>query len=242
MVKGTREAVDLEGFGSRLGKLTAALRQTKKALAEKMGVTPSAFNFYGTRNLPETEKLARLAQATGVNLNWLLLGEGTMFALPQPESGLSVPGGQGAGKSAPIKIMDSPGALGSSQPDPEREAGVIRIPRSMIPEGAKVMAFYSADDSMAPIVGRGWIVGVELVQGDPCHSPERFHDRMVVVRLEGTAVVRWLHYTAEDWILTAENKKLEAKTRIRKIPRDKPLEVLGTVSWWFATQPSGGAS
>jgi transcriptional regulator with XRE-family HTH domain len=66
--------------GDRLRLLRQKLGLTQSKMAQKLGVTLNTYQRYelGDRNLT-VEKLQLLRKLFGVNLNWLLTGEGGMF-------------------------------------------------------------------------------------------------------------------------------------------------------------------
>jgi transcriptional regulator with XRE-family HTH domain len=66
--------------GDRLRLLRQKLGLTQSQMAQKLGVTLNTYQRYelGNRNLT-VEKLQQLRKLFGVNLNWLLTGEGGMF-------------------------------------------------------------------------------------------------------------------------------------------------------------------
>jgi transcriptional regulator with XRE-family HTH domain len=66
--------------GDRLRQLRQKLGLTQSQMAQKLGVTLNTYQRYelGNRSLT-VEKLQQLRKHFGVNLNWLLTGEGGMF-------------------------------------------------------------------------------------------------------------------------------------------------------------------
>ncbi len=68
------------GVGNRLRQLRHKLGLTQSQMAQKLGVTLNTYQRYelGDRNLT-VEKLQLLRRLFGVNLNWLLTGEGGIF-------------------------------------------------------------------------------------------------------------------------------------------------------------------
>lgn len=73
---------ELNEFGSRLGQLIATLNISQNEFARRLGASP-AFLSHLVRGakLPGSEFLHRLAKCYGVSLDWLILGQGTMFGL-----------------------------------------------------------------------------------------------------------------------------------------------------------------
>lgn len=73
---------ELDEFGSRLGQLIATLNISQNEFARRLGASP-AFLSHLVRGakLPGAEFLHRIAKCYGVSIDWLLLGQGTMFGL-----------------------------------------------------------------------------------------------------------------------------------------------------------------
>ena len=73
-------------FKSRFDRLYHHLKQcgavrTQSDMAKTIGITIQSMRNYRLGNrVPDSELLSRIARAFGVNLNWLVSGEGTMFS------------------------------------------------------------------------------------------------------------------------------------------------------------------
>lgn len=77
----------------RIREIAKALGVTQSELAEKIGVSPSYMsNLAAGRRTPGPRIFERLAEI-GVNLNWLMTGEGKMLASPQTPEGLDAAAG-----------------------------------------------------------------------------------------------------------------------------------------------------
>ncbi|MDH5541350.1 MAG: helix-turn-helix domain-containing protein [Nitrospinota bacterium] len=72
---------DVRGFLSRLKLLVEELADGKEnRLAEILGVHPGIINKWKKReNYPSSEHLINIKEKLGVNINWLLLGEGARY-------------------------------------------------------------------------------------------------------------------------------------------------------------------
>jgi transcriptional regulator with XRE-family HTH domain len=110
------------GIGSRLKLWRQALGLTQAALAERIGVHIGVLKKYEQGlNVPGGEALAAIAR-TGVNMTWLLTGEGEM--LPRKlHPDLQVI--EGEGRSAPpdkdvARLLRQIEAILNADPDPER--------------------------------------------------------------------------------------------------------------------------
>lgn len=68
------------GFGGRLLEVLADQRITQQALAEKLGASASFVSaLVRGLKVPGADFIVALHDALGVSLNWLLLGQGTMY-------------------------------------------------------------------------------------------------------------------------------------------------------------------
>jgi transcriptional regulator with XRE-family HTH domain len=67
-----------EGFVDRLGKAFGG--QSVAKVARRLGVSHATVRNYYLGRLPSPEVLILIANETGVSLNWLLMGEGTVYA------------------------------------------------------------------------------------------------------------------------------------------------------------------
>ena len=67
-----------EGFVERLNKAFGG--QTVASVARRLGVSHATVRNYYLGRLPSPEVLILIANETGVSLNWLLLGEGAVYA------------------------------------------------------------------------------------------------------------------------------------------------------------------
>ena len=76
--------------GLRLKKLREILDLSQGKLARILGVSQSAVSKWeaGERDIP-TAVLLKLKQQLGVNLDWLLSGEGEMFSPPKSEGNIT---------------------------------------------------------------------------------------------------------------------------------------------------------
>ena len=67
-----------EGFVERLGRAFGG--QSVAKVARRLGVSHATVRNYYLGRLPSPEVLMLIANETGVSLNWLLLGEGSVYA------------------------------------------------------------------------------------------------------------------------------------------------------------------
>ena len=79
--------MDPNDIGSRLGMLIKSMKLKQYQFTEKFGISANSLDRYkNNERFPDPQFLARLIDA-GVNVNWLLRGEGSMFILAPWELG-----------------------------------------------------------------------------------------------------------------------------------------------------------
>ena len=79
--------MDPNDVGSRLGMLIKAMKMKQYQFTEKFGICANSLDRYeNNERFPDRQLMARLIDA-GVNVNWLLRGEGSMFILAPWELG-----------------------------------------------------------------------------------------------------------------------------------------------------------
>jgi SOS-response transcriptional repressor LexA len=79
--------MDPNDVGSRLGMLIKAMKLKQYQFTEKFGISANSLDRYkNNERFPDPQFMARLIDA-GVNVNWLLRGEGSMFILAPWELG-----------------------------------------------------------------------------------------------------------------------------------------------------------
>jgi len=79
--------MDPNDIGSRLGMLIKSMNLRQYQFTEKFGISANSLDRYkNNERYPDPQFLARLVEG-GVNVNWLLRGEGSMFILAPWELG-----------------------------------------------------------------------------------------------------------------------------------------------------------
>jgi len=76
----------MDKYIDRLEKILAAESGGKYTVfARKVGISPSTFQYYMKGKLPSTKHLIRIYEHCGININWLLTGEGEMLSDKQKD-------------------------------------------------------------------------------------------------------------------------------------------------------------
>ncbi|GAB6075420.1 helix-turn-helix domain-containing protein [Desulfurobacterium crinifex] len=70
-------------IGKRLKKVRKTLGITQRNFAKEIGISEATLRRYENEQfLPDAEVLQRLAKKFGINIHWLITGEGSMFVNP----------------------------------------------------------------------------------------------------------------------------------------------------------------
>lgn len=124
----------METVKQRLKYLTDLLTDGKHTIfAKKCGIPPGSFQAYikGER-VPPTEHLKKIVAVYGINLNWLLVGEG------EPFSGRGTQAGKGTsrGKSMPtdlvVQLLNEEEQRAGVTLTPEQRTAILKILRELI--------------------------------------------------------------------------------------------------------------
>jgi len=159
-------------LSERLKALRKTLRLTQEAMAKALGITFQTYNRYEKgHRIPDGEVLEKIAQTFGVNLNWLLTGEGPMFVkkphwLEEREEQEALAKELGAMLVEPVPVL---GYVPAGFPTEIPEDAIVEwITLPDIPKNSFI--FIAKGDSMSPIIRDGdYIVVVpnqEIVSGN----------------------------------------------------------------------------
>jgi len=126
-------------LGERLRQVRSQLSQDE--FATRLGVHKNTIGKYerGERQ-PEAEILSRLRSELGVDVNWLLTGEGEM----RPGGAVAV---QPAHEAASVEIdLDLQGRIFEMIFDVYRECGIPAVPRQLVAEAGRIAHDVSGPD------------------------------------------------------------------------------------------------
>lgn len=152
-------------YKSLLQELIDTLKISKKRFAETIGASQgNVSDWFNKPNArPSIDALKRISEAHGVNLNWLITGEGDMFNIVRareaaPEKFISLPVVSSIAAGCPMEayLDDEP-------------AEFIQVPLSLLHLPPPYFAFRVEGESMTPFILDGDIVilsqdwrGIEL--------------------------------------------------------------------------------
>jgi len=177
-----------DSVASRYASIRFKSRLSKKAFAESLGIHPvvSGDIELGKRD-PSRDVLVRLVKAYGIDINWLLTGQGAV-----PERGDGRDGGDGDGKVVHIDFVRQEAAAGRGVNIEENpEVTSLPVLRSLIApyRSEKVQAVEVRGDSMT---------GIGLDDRDiVLFVPEaRTGDGVHVVSIASQLLVKRIHFDA----------------------------------------------
>jgi len=205
------------GFGDRLKTLLKD-GVSQKTMAAEISVSLSTFqSWLAEKNQPKLEAIARIAELTGADLNWLVMGK----AAAQPESRPDF---------ALIKRLDVHASAGSGTlNNEEQQIGSLSFRRDWLrerginPNAATVISAWG--DSMEPTIRSGDTLLVDS-------SIDRIIDEGIyILVLNGLALVKRLRiHMNGDLTLSSDNPQYGNETVKAKTLND--LTVAGRVMWF----------
>lgn len=138
----------------RLTDLLLALKLKKYKFAESIGVSSGNVSdwFNKPNSKPSADVLSRICEVYGVNLNWLLTGNGPMFQELQQIDGSFL------GDTISVPIV---GEIAAGEPAEliyEEPWRVVDLPRGLLSFAPPYVVFRVSGDSMAPFVLPGDLV------------------------------------------------------------------------------------
>jgi hypothetical protein len=122
---------------------------------------------------------------------------------------------------------------GPARLKPEDVEGFQVVHRSWVGEAGRHLCVGVPDDAMAPVLRRGFLVGVDCRPG----LAEELVGQMVAAGVEGRLLIRYLaDITETHWVLAPHDPSL----RPLVIERRGVLPVLGKVTWWLGRPQAPG--
>lgn len=224
-------------MGQRLRSARARLGLTGEDFGKAVGVKKSHISRLESDSTnPSDTLLKAIEMAHGVSAEWIKSGAGKMFSEKagvyrfedMPASKIRVDGGQLSGAESDdfvyVPILADEAAAGlPSIIHEEHVVDTAVIHRSWLGRGRHV-CFRVRGDSMAPRIGDGFIVAVNLDRD----NPERLVGQIVLAYLWEGVTIKYLTKDRGFYMLVPENKGYDP---IFMDP--KTVRILGVVEWWF---------
>lgn len=223
-------------FHERIEAIREEEGLTLERMAKQLHWSVSTLTNAGKDSSLSAESLSDLARTFGVNINWLLLGEGParvpryQIGLPQEEQKKDLP--------THLELFSDLDALFTDAGNEQRWAGHITVPGNLVPDQANPPRVVRVSDaSMHPILQRGWLVGVDT-RPAALEKKEELAGKIVVVNLgdknKRKPAFRWLEKTSDGWVIISEAMRRQGN--VRPPAEDEPPDILGRVIWWLGKQ------
>ncbi|MBN2461125.1 MAG: helix-turn-helix domain-containing protein [Candidatus Cloacimonetes bacterium] len=186
-------------LGERLQQLLLKLDLSQIGLARALGTSNVVVNRYiNNKTMPDYNFLRKLGSSFRVNINWLLTGDGPIFA---GEEITNI--GNRQYYNLPVIAAVS---CGSPQEVLEAEAEDFLMvdSRSLPGDFSNYFAFYASGDSMAPCIGNGDVVVVKRHE-----DWQTADDRICVVWIDGEITLKkvTLFSDGQEILLSPYNKE-----------------------------------
>lgn len=196
--------------------------RSKSEFARRCGVPESSVRQWvdGT-SLPSAEKLIAIAGATGVSIDWLLLGKGSQKTI-DPAADIR--------DFVLVPRLSVTASAGNGSVNPENfEADGLELPSALLrqaglrAESARILS--ASGTSMEPTIGDGDLLLVDI-------SPKRrdpiIDGRIYVLSVGDALFVKRLRLAISGWIMSSDNQPLFPD---EMIPKGAPTVIYGQVVW-----------
>lgn len=198
--------------------------RSKSEFARLCGVPESSVRQWvdGT-SLPSAEKLMAIASATGISIDWLLLGKGSKNSIGH---GADFGGSPAVVPVQRLHVAASAGFGAYSAGSPSTD--VVDLPRRVLdragckPASARILD--AAGSSMEPTIGDGDLLLVDIAK-------ERripVEGRIYVLSVGDALFVKRLRRSANGWMMVSDNRAHFAE---EPIPADAAVTIHGQVVW-----------
>lgn len=196
--------------------------RSKSEFARRCSVPESSVRQWvdGT-SLPSAEKLIAIAGATGVSIDWLLLGRGSKKSIGD----VADIGGSVRVPRFAVTASAGAGSINSASSEPEHVEmpSVVLEQIGLRPEFARILS--ASGTSMEPTVGDGDLLLVDI---SPRRRDPVVEGRIYVLSVGEALFVKRLRRTASGWMMSSDN---QARFPDEAIPAGSPVVIHGQVVW-----------
>jgi len=218
---------DAEAIGARLARALADKSLSIKEFSTLCDVPyRTAQGYLDGSRAPGAENLATISAQLSVDLNWLLLGEGSIWR----GQGASAVAGDGELDYVPVLSTDAVADSGSAVSGEEHVVDHLPFKRQWLQDtfhtsARDLCALFVEGDAMAPTLGEGDLVLID--RRSEARSPR---DGVYVVRLAGRPTARRAQLRADGSVLLkTDNPAYDA---IEVEPHGvASLDIVGRVVW-----------
>jgi len=212
-------------IGIRLRKLRDSLgMRNQTEFANELGITQTVLSKYETGTVDIPDELKIKISELGVNLHWLILGNGEMFLQKQLETGQKhlpiyrpseLPEG-----SFIVPMLDQRLSAGNGSyiPEADEARALVHVPAYLSRYGKNIKALAVDGDSMYPTLSRG-----DMVVCDSCGwSGEGIY----ALRMSGSGFVKRLTKAPGKLVIISDNPKYPT----REEPEEsQDIQIIGRV-------------
>lgn len=136
-----------------------------------------------------------------------------------------------------IPVITDPAAAGTPRATDEKLIDFrVAIPKQWLPTGGSIVGLRVSGDSMAPIIGDGYLVLIDTLQRDP----EKLVDCMVAVREDSIVTIKWLRRDAAVFMLVPNLPSEDIPVRI--LHKEGDFSIVGAVVKWIGFPPETRAA
>ena len=101
--------------------------------AKKCGIPPGSFQAYiNGERVPPTEHLIKIVTVYGINLNWLLVGEGEPFIGGKTQEDKAIPGGEAEAIDPVVQLLNEEEERAGITLTPEQRTAILKILRELV--------------------------------------------------------------------------------------------------------------
>jgi hypothetical protein len=124
----------LDTIKKRLRYLVELLSDGKHTVfAKKCGIPPGSFQAYiNGERVPPTEHLTKVVTVYGINLNWLLVGEGEPFIGGKTQEEKATPRGEAEALDPVVQLLTDEEERAGITLTPEQRTAILKILRELV--------------------------------------------------------------------------------------------------------------
>ncbi len=173
--------------------------------------------------MPSAERLATIGAATGVSIDWLLLGRGSKSSTVKAEESREIDGSEAVQRFG-VSASAGDGAVPAEYPEME----TVDVPRWVLERfdlkrtNARVLS--ATGISMVPTIGDGDLLLIDVSK--PARMP--VDGSIYVLSIDDALFVKRLRRSSEGWVLVSDNREMYPE---EPITPGRSVTVHGRVVW-----------
>lgn len=220
---------NLRVLGARIRAIRMAKGLNQKEFGAFFGVSQAAIsNWEKGEDKPTTKILVRLAEMTADSelRNFFVQESGftellmNFGRLDQPEKQFD--------DVREIRLLKDAIAAGTPRATNENEiAQILSFPKSWFPSSGELFALRIVGDSMAPVIGDGYIVIVDVSKRDP----KKLVEHMVAAREGDGITIKWLRRDGNTFLLVPQH--VTPRHPVRVMRAEGSFSIVGEVIRWI---------